>query len=151
MSWYDLLKLSQSSMGDLGNQSVSLYDRLEQLLPQFVAAAQSEYNQWDQDEEGMDEELGGGGICQEIASAFCDILYSANISCSIFDSQIGDQHVWAVAYDEEEAYSVDISPYAYETGGGYTWRKIPNVIFSSDDISIESVRLEDVEANEGMY
>tara|TARA_B100001778_G_scaffold334952_1_gene349453 strand:- start:500 stop:2074 length:1575 start_codon:yes stop_codon:yes gene_type:complete len=140
-----------SALQPQSEPQVDLYARLQQLLPQLASAAQNEYNQWDQDEDGMDMELGAGGICQEIASAFCDILSSADISCTTFDAQIGDQHVWAVAYDDQEAFSVDIPPSVYETGTGYVWQKIPNVVFGPDDIVLERVRLEDVQASEGLY
>jgi len=29
---------------------------------------------------------------------------------------------------------VDIPPYTYETGGGYNWKKIPDVTFDASDI-----------------
>jgi len=30
---------------------------------------------------------------------------------------------------------VDISPYIYENGGGFSWTKIPDVEFTNDDIT----------------
>mgnify|MGYP001439988977 CR=1 FL=1 len=125
MNWYR--KLAQAD----------LQTRVRSLLPQLVQSAQNEYNQWDQSDEF--DELNGGGICQEIASAFCDVFSSAEIDCTTFDAQIGDQHVWAVAYDDNEAISVDIPPSVYETGAGYTWSKIPGVVFDANDIVFERV------------
>jgi hypothetical protein len=40
---------------------------------------------------------------------------------------------------EDGIYSVDISPYAYERGGGYTWKKIPDVKFTPDDVEIDMI------------
>jgi hypothetical protein len=134
-------KESQASLGSM----------LENMRGQFAAAAQKVYNEWEQDDEGMDIELGSGGICQDIASAFCDILSSANIECTTFDAQVGDQHVWAVAYDGEEAFSVDIPPSFYETGGGYNWQKIPDVVFDESFIYIEPVSMDNVRESEGFY
>jgi hypothetical protein len=37
---------------------------------------------------------------------------------------------------KEEAYEIDIHPSTYETGGGYDWKKIPDVVFDGDDIFI---------------
>jgi len=111
---------------------------LEELRPEFAKAAQKSYNCWHQDEEGMDVELGSGGICQDIASNICGVLVKWRIDCFEQHAETDEQHVWAVAYDEmkEEAYEIDIHPSAYETGGGYDWKKIPDVVFDGDDIFI---------------
>lgn len=45
----------------------------ELLRPEMAAAAQQAYNEWEQDEEGQDEELGSGGICQDIAEKMAGI------------------------------------------------------------------------------
>jgi len=106
------------------NEARDLYSRLKRLTPRFVKAAQRVYNEWDQSDPDNDM-LAGGGICQDIAGAICDVLYKNRIDCTTYSAEIGEQHVWAIAYDEktEEAYNVDISPYTYERGGGYTWKK----------------------------
>ena len=52
---------------------------------------------------------------------------------------MGGQHVWAIAYNDQEAYEVDISPNVYETGGGYNWKKIPGVVFNQSHIFISKV------------
>jgi hypothetical protein len=33
-------------------------------------------------------------------------------------------------------YDIDIPPEEYETGGGYTWRKIPNVKFTPQQVIV---------------
>ena len=112
---------------------------LHQLKPQLVRAAQTVYNQWNQNEDGFDDHYGAGGICHDIADAFCEVLYKHNIECTSFSAQIGEQHVWAIAKTDDGVYSVDIPPSYYETGAAYTWKKIPNVIFTPDFIHIDMI------------
>jgi hypothetical protein len=112
---------------------------LESLRPAFCAAAQEVYDKWHQDDEGLSDEYGCGGICHDIAEAICGVLWKNNISCTTFSASIGEVHVWAVADIEGEAHQVDISPYLYEQGGGYTWRKIPDIAFEESDIIIRSM------------
>jgi predicted RNA binding protein YcfA (HicA-like mRNA interferase family) len=132
---------------------VDLLSVLNGMRGTLAQAAQKIYDAWDQDDDGYDEVVGTGGICQDIAEEFCSILSSANIDCTTLDAQIGDQHVWAVAYDpqSEEAYMVDIPASYYETGGGYTWQKIPNVSFDESFIIIEPMSYGDLRASEGVY
>ena len=121
---------------DYNEESLKNKEDLLKLLPLFVNVAQEEYNQWNQDGSGIDEELGSGGICQEIAGAIAGVLSDNGIECSTVSAQVGEQHVWTICKLNDGVYSVDISPYTYETGGGYNWKKIPNVVFSVEDISI---------------
>ena len=123
MSWY-----SVSQTGLVG--------RMNPLRDKLAAAAQEAYDQWSQDENGEDPTLGGGGICQDIAEAMAGVISSAGIDCNTLEAQVGDQHVWAMAWDENEGLHVDISPYKYERGSGYSWKKVPGVVFSGDDIEI---------------
>lgn len=107
--------------------------KLEELRPRFIAAAQEIYDTWVQDEF---DELNRGGICQDIANAFCDVLCSSELNIE-FSTVFGDEHVWVVAYDAAEAFSIDIPYHIYEFGGGYKWTKIPNVVFNLDDLQID--------------
>lgn len=113
---------------------MTLLQVLEQLRPQMAQAAQSVYNTWEQDAEGYDEVLGSGGICQDIADAIADIL---PYDTYILSSQCGDQHVWLVAYNDNEGYHIDIPAFEYETGSGYNWTKRPDIIFKPEMIIIE--------------
>lgn len=109
---------------------------LKSLAPQFAIAAQKVYDEWEQDEEGVDEVLGTGGICQDIAEAICGVMSSHGIDCSSVSQSIGEQHVYSICQIQEGVYEVDIPPYSYENGGGYTWTKIPNVKFDETYITI---------------
>ena len=111
-------------------------DTFADLKPLFVQAAQKEYDDWAQDEDGMDEVLGTGGICQDIAEKIASILSQHGFDCTTVSQQIGEQHVYVIAKTEDGVYEVDIPPYVYETGGGYNWRKIPNVKFDESCISV---------------
>lgn len=141
---------------------IPLERKLNSLRSKFAKAAQKVYDQWEQDEKGYSCELGTGGICQDIAGAFCEVMGRRGIDCTTVSAQIGEQHVWAVAfqcpdirdisdlrrmpdYDRSacEAYIVDLHPSYYESGGGYTWKKIPNVKIRPRDITIEQERFEE--------
>lgn len=103
-------------------------------------AAQQVYNSWEQDEEGMDTELGGGGICDEVSQAIAHVIVqNIHTADTAEGGQEGDDHSWLVVYNQNEAYGVDISCHIYEKGGGYSWQKLSNVHFSPNDISIWEV------------
>ena len=102
------------------------------LLNQFIEAAQKVYDSWDED---LIEELNGGGICHLIAEEFCSILAINGIdACEVTDYSI--QHVYTIMQLKDGIYSLDIPPYNYEIGGGYSWVKIPDVIFNQSLIEI---------------
>jgi hypothetical protein len=113
---------------------MSLLSKLKSLRPQMISAAQAEYDAWTGD--GDDPELGSGGPCDRIANAIGDVLAQAGID-STDGGQDGDDHAFLIAYDEKDAYVVDIPPGVYERGGGYNWKKIPDVTFEVDDIVLE--------------
>lgn len=140
---YRVVKLAERAMRLtrlLDESSDSLLRRVESLAGEFVTKSQELLDSWDQsDPEFGDPELGFGGICQDIADGFCDICSAHDIDCIPVDNNgMGDQHVWAIAYDEDtgEAVSIDINPYTYERGSGYTWTKIEGVVLGVDDVQI---------------
>lgn len=121
-----LLESSQKTMNDI-----------QKLTPLLVRAAQEVYNEWNQDEEGMDAELGGGGICQDIADAISGVLSNHGIEVTTVDSGgMGEQHVWAVARVKDGIFGVDIDYRRYEVGSGYNWKKRLGVVFDNSDIEI---------------
>lgn len=120
--------------------TASLRDSSLQILmalrPQMAQKAQAIYDAWEQNEEGLDEELGGGGICDQIAQELADVIIS-NTSFDIRDGGAeGDDHAWLIVRTPEGLYSIDIHPSVYETGSGYSWKKIPDVQFSPEDVEI---------------
>lgn len=113
---------------------------LQSLRPDFAAAAQSEYDQWDQSGEYGDPTLGFGGICQDIAGAMADVIYNkTDFEASTVSAAIGEQHVFVIVQTPDGVYEVDIPPHIYESGGGYNWQKLPDVKFEPADIIISLI------------
>lgn len=128
-----------------------LVSRLNSLKYELAKAAQKEYDAWSQDEEGFDWEVGTGGICNQIAEAMADVINDKVHGAHAFTDGSNDMnHTWVFVcnydYDEImdltdepddfELVEVDIPYSTYETGGGYNWKKIPNVKFDSSDVEI---------------
>lgn len=113
----------------------ALQRRLEPLRDELARAAQGVYDEWEQDEHGECEIRGTGGICDDVAYALGDVLTTHGIDWVSAGSE-GADHAWVVAYTDAHACDVDIPPYVYERGGGYRWRKIPNVVIAADDVVI---------------
>lgn len=109
---------------------------VEAMLPELAAAAQSIYDAWDQID-GLDEELGSGGICQDVASALAGVLSENGVEDAIhFHQSVGENHVFLVARLEDGVFSIDIPPSVYEIGGGFVWKKREGIVFGCDDIVI---------------
>lgn len=110
---------------------------LEALRPEMAKAFQKVYDEWTQDEEGIDEELGTGGICdlvsEAIGSALSEHLGDVSFFCGGAE---GDDHAWMIVQRAKEAYGVDISPGVYESGGGYRWKKREGIVLGPADIEI---------------
>lgn len=119
---------------------MNLLKALEAIKPQMAEAAQKVLDRWEQDEEGYDEELGGGGACDAIADAMRDVVAQHVPEAEFEDGgHDGDDHAYFVAYDDQKAYAVDIPPGAYETGGGFSWKKLPGVVLTGDDVEVWEV------------
>jgi hypothetical protein len=103
--------------------------------------AQKVYQEWDQsDEEYGDPELGFGGICDLIAEQISNVLGQYDIACTSWNTaDSGENHTSVIANLADGVFEVDISPYVYETGGGYTWHKKPNVVFDPDHVSVTRI------------
>jgi len=133
-------------MGKLRVTAQSLRTKLEALRPQMAQAAQVIYDEWEQDEEGIDEVFGGGGPCDQISQALMNVIITNIPEVDITDGgQDGDDHAWPVVYTDTEAYGVDIPPQIYESGGGYNWTKLLDVQFTPEDIEIFPIERGDLE------
>ena len=106
---------------------------------ELAKVAQSVYDAWKQDADGMDEELGAGGICQDIADEMASHLNSVGLEAVPVAAEIGEQHVWVVARAKDGVFLVDIPPGTYETGGGYNWRKREGVVFGPEDLIVDQL------------
>lgn len=103
---------------------------------ELAMTAQHVVDQWQPGEDGWDERLGTGGICDEVARAMSEVLSSLEGVEIQEGGQEGDDHLYLVAYDADEAFAVDIQPGVYETGGGYSWKKIKNAKIGPGDVVI---------------
>lgn len=130
----NLRKLVNIKLNQLLNEQRE--NKLISLKKQLAQAAQIIYDEWEQDEEGNCDWLGQGGICQDIADAMANVLSDNGIECATVSQLTGEQHVYVVVKTEDGVYNVDIPPYLYETGGGYCWKKIPDVEFDERYITI---------------
>jgi tRNA nucleotidyltransferase/poly(A) polymerase len=115
----------------------NLYSKLNELRSQFAVAAQHIVDGWLQDEDGISEDLGSGGVCDQVAQAMGSVISSAIPEVDLTDGgHDGDDHAFIVVYNDAEAFGVDISPGVYETGGGYNWKKIQGAKIDPSDIDI---------------
>jgi len=115
---------------------------LNQLLPELARRVQKEYDEWNQeaDPETGDSELGFGGICQNFAYIIAEAVGElTGFDTAIMSAQIGEQHVWAIVRTPEGIYEIDIPACVYETGGGYNWKKIPDITFTEQDFVINLI------------
>ena len=119
---------------------------LESLTSEFVEASQKIYDDWDE----HPDVYFGGGICHLIADAFVEIVYKhyPHYTASTF-TRDDIQHVETIVFNIDsdslnddvdvetdiETVMIDLSPYIYENGGGFSWTKIPDVEFDNNDIT----------------
>lgn len=110
-----------------------LETRLQSLRGSIANAAQSVYDDWDVDG-GWDP---GGGICDSVCQEMESVIHSklGNVETRM-GGWDGDDHAWLIVYNAKHAFGVDIPPHVYETGGGYSWEKIPGVKISAEDVAI---------------
>jgi hypothetical protein len=132
----------------LENAELVSVKQAEALRGEMAALAQAQYDTWQQDDAGQDEELGGGGICHLIADDITSLLSQHSIDCSSVTAT-DVQHVYVVAAFREGVFEIDVPYQIYEFGSMFTWTKIPNVTFTADDIVID--RLDRDPNNISMY
>lgn len=112
-------------------------EKIRLLTPEIANAAQEIYDEWDQSDPDNDD-LNGGGICHLISDSVADILYRNAIPC-ITEGATDEQHVYVVAQCSDGVWYVDIPWSVYERGGGFTWTKIPGVIFQPNDVIVRKL------------
>ncbi len=119
---------------------MNLHQRLQTLRPAIAAAAQKVVDEWQLDEDGLDPELGTGGVCDRVADVIIDTLYGhlEGIEAATGAPE-GEEHQWVVVGDGQSAFVVDIPPGVYETGGGYSWKKIEGAKIGPQDVVIEPI------------
>ena len=105
-------------------------NQAKNLLPMILAKVQKEYDDWDQSDV---DTYAGGGICHILAEAICGILSNNGIECTTVSCSY-EQHVYVAGKFDEGIYTIDIPYHIYETGGGFSWKKIPNITFDASDV-----------------
>lgn len=134
---------------------------LKKLRPELAKLAQKQYDEWDaSDETYGDPEVGFGGICHLIVDEWADLLAGMGYNTSSF-SHSDQVHVSLTVWEDPpeseegnvEVWDVDLNPFLYEHGGGYTWTKIPGVTIQPEDIVFyrQFVSREDLEAIESGF
>jgi len=119
-----------------------LRTQLLQLRSRIAGAVQKIYDEWKQDEEGVDEEVGCGGICDQVAQAIEGVIAEHIGDAELLQGgQDGDDHAWVIVARGPEAYGVDIPPNVYESGGGYRWKKKQGVAFEPEHVDVFPVEL----------
>lgn len=111
---------------------------LMKLRSEIAHAAQKIYDDWSPDEDGIDEELGSGGICDQIADAIMGVLAEHGYDAED-GGHDGDDHAYAVIRtDETHGYAIDIPWDIYEKKlGMFSYRKLPGVKFAEHDVLID--------------
>ena len=117
------------------NENTNIFSNLKSEL---ALSAQKVYDRWEQNEEGYCDSWGYGGICGDIADAMCDVLFKYDIECTTVSSS-HEVHVYVVAKTDDGIYYIDIPYREYETGGGYCWKKIPNVEFDENCVVVDRI------------
>ncbi len=107
-----------------------LKQKLLRLRPLMAIAAQNLYDDWNPDDDFS-------GLCDEMASTIMGILSENGIE-STEGGHEGDDHSFAIAYDDNSAFIVDVDPDMYEIGSGYLWEKIPGVTFEPNDVTVSN-------------
>lgn len=122
-----------------------LEQQLHALRPAIVKAAQKVLDGWEQDDEGIDEEFGAGGVCDAIDTAIADVVFAKipNVNRTQYGHD-GDDHASSIYYDDKEAFLVDIGPHVYESGGGYRWKKRAGVRLDPHDVEIVELKRSDI-------
>ena len=115
---------------------MSLTQELFEIRGQLAAAAHKIYDGWSPDSSGLDDEFGGGGICDAVQRAMADVI-SSQIDCDLEDGGWeGDDHANLIVSRGGEECLVDIPAQIYETGGGMSWQKLPDVLIDAHDVII---------------
>lgn len=112
--------------------------RFAKVARRVAAAAQRVVDAWEQDEDGVSDEYGSGGVCDDVAAATCDALRGLPwvLDCVTFHIE-GDNHTVARVLADDGVYDVDVPPGVYETGSWYRYRKRPDAAVSAADVVVE--------------
>ena len=109
-----------------------LLDTIKGLIPSFVKDAQGFYDRWT-DPKDYD------GRCDYVSTAIATRLADVGVRAYAMEHD-RLTHSLAVAYDGEEAFSIDIPAKLYERPAWGRWKKVPNVVFVPADVRIDPIQ-----------
>ena len=111
--------------------------RLKAFAPEIARAVQRVVDDWEQDEEGLSEEYGAGGICDDVAEAILDVVQGSGLAEEVVTYHWSDDnHTAVVARMSDGVYEVDVPLDVYETGSWYRYKKRPDVQVRADDVTV---------------
>lgn len=135
-------------------RKVSDFPFISKAAPRILKRVQEEYNAWqvptgEQDDYENEKyepyfspdgyEQTEGGLCHIFADIIVDEISKEGIEIYSVSS-CHEQHVYTVFRinegDMAGVYQLDIPYSVYETGGGFSWKKIKDVEFNVDDFYI---------------
>lgn len=93
------------------------------------------YDMWEQDADGVDEVYGGGGICDNVATALVEALQAAGHDAFTLHYE-QDNHTVAVALMDGRTVEVNIPLHLYERGSWYSYKKVEGVRFAPQHITV---------------
>ena len=112
---------------------------LVRLRGKIALAAQTVYDSWRQDENGLDPDLGSGGICDKVADAIVDVI-AGSASRIVTERGEDDEHAFVVCLCHDGVFIVDIPPSLYEIHHGlFHWEKKTGVKFNAESVAIDCI------------
>ena len=115
----------------IASPALPLLAAAQALADQLVAVAQREYDDWDESDV---DKFSGGGICHLIAEKLVGVFDRAGIEASYVWS-CHEQHAYVACQLAEGVITLDVPHRLYKRGAGFTWTKLPNVVFSAADLA----------------
>lgn len=120
--------LPQAPVPELARKTLA---QAQACTPALVAAAQAEYDKWDESDE---DTYAGGGICHLIAEELVRVLDEAGVEASSVSS-MHEQHVYVACKLADGLYALDVPYHQYEIGSMFTWSKIHGVVFGPQSLT----------------
>ena len=106
---------------------------------EIVAAGQVEVDAWEQDENGVDEVLGSGGVCGLVADRMSEVLSALGADVAHAETDFDGGHAFLHARLADGVFRVDVPASVYETGSGYVWTKRPGAVIRPEDLILDKI------------
>lgn len=103
---------------------------------EIAAACTTALDEWQQDADGIDEALGTGGFCGRIADVISAELSARGAETIRYGHDYDGGHEAVIALLAEGPHEFDVPARVYESGAGYSWRKLPGAKIGPGDIAV---------------